>query len=81
MGTDLITATKTGDRLKTLLALRDLLAERLQTTNSSRDIASMSRRLMQVIAEIEDITASKEIEEHSVIREMQKNINLMRIKK
>lgn len=52
---DLITAAKSGDRLATLIALRDLLAERLQHTESSRDISSMSRRLMQCISEIETL--------------------------
>ena len=56
---DLVTATATGDRLETLIALRDLLAERLQTTQSSRDISSMSRRLMQCVAEIEDLQRNR----------------------
>lgn len=52
---DLIGAAKSGDRLETLIALRDLLAERLQRTESSRDISSMSRRLMQCVNEIETL--------------------------
>lgn len=60
---DLIEAAQSGDRLLTLIALRDLLAERLQTTTSSRDIASMSRRLMQAIAEIEIIERNKKAAE------------------
>ena len=50
---DLITATADGDRLESLIALRDLIAERLQRSNSDRDTASMSRRLMQILEEIE----------------------------
>lgn len=50
---DLIESTASGDRLETLIALRDLLAEKLQHTASSRDISAMSRRLMQCISEIE----------------------------
>lgn len=57
---DLIEAAKSGDRLETLIALRDLLAERLQNTNSSRDISSMSRRLMQCISEIETLERIKQ---------------------
>lgn len=52
---DLITATKSGDRLETLIALRDLLAEKLQNTASARDVSAMARRLMQCVAEIEAI--------------------------
>lgn len=50
---DLVTATADGDRLESLIALRDLIAERLQKSNSDRDTASMSRRLMQILEEIE----------------------------
>ncbi len=60
---DLIRAAKSGDRLKTLIALRDLLAERLQHTESSRDISSMSRRLMQCISEIDVLEAEKKYKE------------------
>lgn len=62
---DLITAAKSGDRLETLIALRDLLAERLQHTESSRDISSMSRRLMQCISEIETLQKYKQAEEEN----------------
>lgn len=62
---DLITAARSGDRLETLIALRDLLAERLQNTESSRDISSMSRRLMQCISEIETLEKLKREEEEN----------------
>ena len=62
---DLISAAKSGDRLKTLIALRDMLAERLQHTESSRDISSMSRRLMQCISEIEVLERMKKDAEES----------------
>ena len=52
---DLIDAARSGNRLETLIALRDFLAERLQNTDSGRDIASMSRRLMQCMNEIETL--------------------------
>lgn len=64
---DLIEAAKSGDRLRTLIALRDLLAERLQNTQSSRDISSISRRLMQCVSEIEILEREKRAaEEHPV---------------
>lgn len=60
---DLVTATATGDRLESLIALRDLLAARLQTSKSDRDIAAISRRLMQCLAEIEELKNTKEAPE------------------
>ena len=62
---DLVDATATGDRLETLIALRDLLARRLQESGSDRDIASMSRRLMQCISEIETLEKVKDIKSNS----------------
>jgi len=62
---DLLEAAQSGDRLITLIALRDLLAERLQNTESSRDIASMSRRLMQAVEEIETLEKIKRAKEES----------------
>ena len=62
---DIVRAAKSGDRLETLIALRDLLAERLQTSKSDRDIASMSRRLMQCIDRIEELqNETGKIEKH-----------------
>ena len=60
---DLVTAAATGDRLDTLIALRDLLAERLQKANSDRDIAAMSRRLMQTTEEIDRLKRQRAFEE------------------
>lgn len=53
-------AAQSGDRLATLIALRDLLAVRLDNGASDRDVASLSRRLMQTIAEIEELEKTKE---------------------
>ena len=73
---DLIGAAKSGDRLATLIALRDLLAERLQNTSSSRDVSSISRRLMQCVCEIEALEKlKKETEQRSFsLYDFQKNI-------
>ena len=59
MKKNLVEAAEGGDRLETLIALRDLLADKLQNTTSSRDISSMSRRLMQCISEIEVLEEKK----------------------
>lgn len=71
---------KSGDRLETLIALRDLLALRLQTSDSDRDISSMSRRLMQTIAEIEVLQKEKEALEESggSLREMRQRLRHVR---
>lgn len=53
--TNLIDAAKSGDKKATLIALRDKLAETIQNCDSGRDMASNSKRLMEVIAEIEAI--------------------------
>lgn len=70
--TKLIDAAESGDRLQTLIALRDLLAERLQHTESSRDIASMSRRLMQCVAEIEAIEKQRSEQRPFSLQELRK---------
>lgn len=51
--TNLIDAAKSGNKKATLVALRDILAQTIQTCDSGRDMASNSKRLMEVIAEIE----------------------------
>ena len=51
--TDLVEAAKSGDKRATLIALRDKLAETIQNCESGRDMASNSKRLMEVMAEIE----------------------------
>lgn len=51
--TDLITAARSGDKRATLIALRDKLAETIQNCDSGRDMASNTKRLMEVMAELE----------------------------
>ena len=46
-------AAKTGNRRETLEALRDKLAYTIENTESGRDVAALSRRLMDVIAELD----------------------------
>ena len=58
--TDLIEAAKSGDKKETLIALRDILAKTIQTCDSGRDMASNSKRLMEVIAEIEAIEQAEQ---------------------
>ena len=56
----ILEAAKTDKRLDALIALRDRLADRLDRCNSDRDLAAMSRQLVQVLAEIEEIRGSTE---------------------
>ncbi len=49
----ILEAVRTGDRRTALTALRDKLAETLDAKDSARDIASNSKRLMEVLAELD----------------------------
>lgn len=51
-------AAKSGNRLKALTELRDILAIRLETAESDRDVASLSRQFVLVTKEIEEIRSS-----------------------
>lgn len=55
----LVEAAKSGNREKTLIALRDSLAETIQNCDSGRDMAANSKRLLEVMEEIEEIKAAK----------------------
>lgn len=78
---DIVAAARSGDRLETLIALRDLLAERLNTSQSDRDIASMSRRLMQCCTEIEALQKERDAKKNDRVEDMRKRINLIAEKK
>lgn len=60
---NLVEAAQSGDKRATLIALRDKLAQTIQECDSGRDMASNSKRLMEVMAELEalpDPEAKKE---------------------
>lgn len=46
-------AVSTNDRRETLIALRNTIARAIDDCESGRDIAALSKRLMEVIAEID----------------------------
>lgn len=50
---NLVEAAKSGDKRATLIALRDKLAETIDNCESGRDMAANSKRLMEVMAELE----------------------------
>lgn len=53
--TDIIKAAESGEKLALLVAVRDKLAVSLEHTESGRDIAALTKRLIQVVDEIEEI--------------------------
>ena len=72
--TDLVSAAKSGDKRATLIALRDKLAETIQNCDSGRDMASNSKRLMEVMAEIEALPDEKpKISKHDRLKNKHEN--------
>ena len=73
--TNLVEAAKSGDKRATLIALRDKLAQTIQECDSGRDMASNSKRLMEVMAELEtmpDPEAKKESKHDRLKRKNEK---------
>lgn len=58
--TNLVEAAKSGDKRATLIALRDKIAETIENCESGRDMAANSKRLMEVMAEIDALPNPKE---------------------
>ena len=56
---DLIDAASSGDKRATLEALRDKLATSIQGCESGRDVAALSKRLMEVMNEIDALPRPK----------------------
>lgn len=54
------TAARSGSRLKALIELRNLLADRLDDCGSDRDVAALSRQFVQVTAEIDAIQGNSD---------------------
>lgn len=51
----LLDAAQSGDKRATLIALRDKIAATIENCESGRDIAANSKRLMEVMAEIDEL--------------------------
>lgn len=68
-------AVKSGDKRATLIALRDKIAETIETCESGRDMASNSKRLMEVIAEIEALPnpEAEKISKHDRLKKKLEN--------
>ena len=73
--TNLIDAAKSGNKRATLIALRDKLAETIQNCDSGRDMASNSKRLMEVMAEIEALPdeTQKKVSKHDRLKKKNEN--------
>ena len=56
---DLIKAARSGSRRETLEALRDKLAASIQDCESGRDVAALSKRLMEVMGELDAMPKPK----------------------
>ena len=54
----LVTAAKKGNKRDMLVALRDEIAEQIEATGSGRDMAALSKRLIEVVEQIEDVDAA-----------------------
>lgn len=52
---DITEAASSGDRLKALQALRDVIAERIVESESARDVAALSGQMTQILKQIEDL--------------------------
>ena len=52
---DLVSAARSGNRRETLEALRDKIASSIQDCESGRDVAALSKRLMEVMGELDEL--------------------------
>ena len=52
---ELLSAAKSEDKRRMLVALRDKIASTIEACESGRDMAALSKRLMEVVEEIEGL--------------------------
>ncbi len=73
--TSLVDAAKSGDKRATLMALRDKLAQTIENCDSGRDMAANSKRLMEVMAELEAMPdpKAKTVSKHDRIKRKNEN--------
>lgn len=71
----LLEAAQSGDKRATLIALRDKLAETIENCESGRDMAANSKRLMEVMAELEALPDPATIKEskHDRLKKKREN--------
>ena len=73
--TNLVEAAKSGDKRATLIALRDTIAATIDNCESGRDMAANSKRLMEVMAELEAMPDPKEkkVSKHDRLKSKNEN--------
>ncbi len=73
--TNLVEAAKSGDKRATLIALRDKIAATIDNCESGRDMAANSKRLMEVMAELEALPDPKEkkVSKHDRLKSKNEN--------
>lgn len=70
---NLLEAAKSGDKRATLIALRDKIAATIEECDSGRDMAANSKRLMEVMAELEAMPDSDKSKESKFDRLVKKH--------
>lgn len=60
---DLVSAARSGNRRETLEALRDKIASSIQDCESGRDVAALSKRLMEVMGELDALPKPSDADE------------------
>lgn len=71
----LVDVANTGNRLETLKELRQLLAKRLDESCTDRDMASLSRRLMQCCSEIEKLESESDQNRDNALQRVRDKIS------
>lgn len=72
---NLIDAAKSGNRKEALIALRDILALTIQDCESGRDMASNTKRFIEVINELELIDKKEEEERRRAEKEKNNKVS------
>ena len=67
---NLMDAARSGDRRRTLEALRDKLASSIQDCESGRDVAALSKRLMEVMGELDALPKPSDGDELAELQEL-----------
>ena len=67
---DILEAAKSGNRKATLVALRDSIAETIAAKPSGRDLAALSRRLLEVMAELDRVAETERSEFDDVLGDL-----------
>ena len=64
---NIVAAAVAGDRLETLKALRERIAQQIDACESGRDMASLSKRLIEVMDDIETLEAADRPDHEDVV--------------